>query len=76
MATDFVADLTDGRKIGNGFCSGFNGFNGGSSATDFLADLTDRRKIGNGFCSGFNGFNGGSATDFLTDLADLMDVSL
>ena len=26
-ATDFVADLTDGRgKFGNGFCSGFNGW--------------------------------------------------
>jgi hypothetical protein len=28
-ATDFVADLTDGRgKFGNGFCNGCNGCNG------------------------------------------------
>ncbi|MFB8795107.1 MAG: hypothetical protein U7126_13010 [Microcoleus sp.] len=66
LATDLVADLTDGWLVGgvvsNGFGSGFNGWvvGGGRLATDLVADLTDGWLVGgvvsNGFGSGFNGW--------------------
>jgi hypothetical protein len=51
-ATDYVTDVTDGRKKEEG-----------SSATDYVTDVTDgrkkeegRRKFGNGLCNGCNGW--------------------
>ncbi|MGB3264989.1 MAG: hypothetical protein WBA89_13675 [Microcoleus sp.] len=48
---------------------------------DFVTDFTDVRKFGNGLCRGFKGCNGlmlreegSSATDYVADLTDLMEV--